>query len=346
MAPLSRELRSILDKTVLRARGEAEAGARKALDQLAAAHHEPWPTMSEEQQALRRRLRARGRQLGDRLEERGKHGIDHLVAECAYEQWHRMLFARFLAECELLIEPTSGVPISVDECKEMARERGLDWIALASTFAQGMLPHIFRSDDAVLSVALPAEHRQPLEQLLTSLPTETFLADDSLGWVYQFWQTEEKDRVNKTEKKIGAEELPAVTQLFTEDYMVDFLLHNTLGAWWFARRFPDGLQADSEEQARSHAVLPGLAWRYLRLVQGDQGRWLPAAGAFGNWPLSVAGIRLLDPCMGSGHFLVSALPILVALRMADEGIAPREACSLVLRENLFGLEIDPRCTQI
>src|SRR5260221_10886618 len=127
MATLSRELRKALERVVLSARGEAEAGSRKALDQLAVAHHEPWATMASGQQSLRRRLRARGRQLGDRLEDRGKQGIEHLVAECAYEQWHRMLFARFLAECGLLIEPASGVPVSVDECKELARARGGDW---------------------------------------------------------------------------------------------------------------------------------------------------------------------------------------------------------------------------
>ena len=89
-----------------------------------------------------------------------------------------------------------------------------------------------------------------------SLPAELFLADDSLGWVYQFWQSNEKARVNKSGEKIGADELPAVTQLFTEDYMVEFLLHNTLGAWWACRRFPGGVVAHSEEQARAMSELP------------------------------------------------------------------------------------------
>jgi hypothetical protein len=66
----------------------------------------------------------------------------------------------------------------------------------------------------------------------SELPAELFRATDALGWVYQFWQTEKKDEVNASGKKIGADELSPVTQLFTEDYMVDFLLDNTLGAWW------------------------------------------------------------------------------------------------------------------
>ena len=65
----------------------------------------------------------------------------------------------------------------------------------------------------------------------TALPAAVFTASDSLGWCYQFWQAERKDQVNAAGNKIGADELPSVTQLFTEDYMVDFLLDNTLGAW-------------------------------------------------------------------------------------------------------------------
>ena len=95
---------------------------------------------------------------------------------------------------------------------------------------------VFRPDDPVLDVILPPETRQKLEEKLAGLPTEVFTAEDSLGWVYQFWQRDEKERINKSEVEIGADELSPVTQLFTEDYMVLFLLHNTLGAWWTAKR--------------------------------------------------------------------------------------------------------------
>ena len=70
-----------------------------------------------------------------------------------------------------------------------------------------------------------------MERLPESLPPAVFLARDSLGWTYQFWQAERKEVVNKSGVKIGADELPAVTQLFTERYMVLFLLHNPVGSW-------------------------------------------------------------------------------------------------------------------
>ena len=98
-----------------------------------------------------------------------------------------------------------------------------------------MLPQVFRTDDVLLEIEFAPEHRLALEKLLASLPRETFLADDSLGWVYPFWQTSRKKAVNESGKKIDSRTISSVTQLFTEDYMVQFLLHNTLGAWWFGK---------------------------------------------------------------------------------------------------------------
>ena len=356
MASLARDLRRELERTVRQARRVAETGARKVLEQLAVHHHEPWGAMTPEQRALRNRLRAHGRQLGDHRDpKRGTQAIGRLMQECAYEHWHRMLFARFLAETDLLIEPESGVAISLDEARELAREQGADWLELASDYAERMLPQIFRKDDPVLAVTLPAETRSELEDLLKALPREVFLADDSLGWVYQFWQADRKDEVNRSEKKIGADELPAVTQLFTEDYMVLFLLHNTVGAWWAGKVLAANpnlaRSAKTEDELRAACRVGDVEWTYLRFVRdknddGGEGPWRPAAGTFDGWPKAAKDITVLDPCMGSGHFLVFALPILVAFRMAEEGLSSEAAVEAVLRDNLFGLEIDQRCTQI
>ena len=105
MPVLSTELRNKLEKTVAEARDVAEAGARVALELLAVHHYEPYPHMDTEQRKLRNRLRARARQLGDQQEPGARLEIRHLIRERAYEHWHRMLFARFLAENNLLIEP-------------------------------------------------------------------------------------------------------------------------------------------------------------------------------------------------------------------------------------------------
>ena len=174
-------------------------------------------------------LRVHAKQLGDRLDERPAR----LIQAVAYEHWHRLLFARFLIENDLLLHPEHGVALSLDEVKELALGESREWVEVAAEYAQRMLlRRVFQPEDPALRVSLPPEKRLQLEAKLNSLPREVFLADDSLGWVYQFWQRDEKERVNKSEVKIGADELAPVTQLFTEDYMVLFLLENTLGAWW------------------------------------------------------------------------------------------------------------------
>ena len=265
-------------------------------------------------------MRAKWRQLGGDRE--------LLVAECAYEQWHRLLFARFLAENSLLLHPQYKAPVTLADCEELAGELGEpDAWSVAARFAAEILPGIFRLDDPCVRLRLAPEGRYALEQILDALPAEMFAADDALGWVYQFWQKDKKDEVNASERKIGGADLGPVTQLFTENYMVRFLLENSLGAWWAARH-PDS------------PLVKGFD--YLRF--DDDGR--PAAGSFDGWPDRVAEVTVMDPCCGSGHFLVEAFSMLWQMRAEEEGLAPVDAQDAVLRDNLFGLELDPRCVQI
>ncbi len=352
---LSKEHRRLLEKTTADARVLAESACRAALENLAVHEKEYRAHMSVEQRLLRNRLRSRGRILGDKRDERsGIQEIRHLNELAAYEHWHRLLFTRFLTENNLLItDETSGsVPVTLEECEELAPElKARDGQDLACRFASLTLPGVFRGDDPVLDLPIALNDQVELRKLLSALPSEAFRADDALGWTYQFWQAQRKEEVNKSGKKIGADELSPVTQLFTEDYMVEFLLHNTLGAWWAGKIGP--IKAATEEEARAHAALPArdgvpaISWTYLRFVQDETTKtWLPAAGTFDSWPKSAGLIRLLDPCMGSGHFLAFALPLLVRLRMEEEKLSAQAAVVSVLKDNVHGLELDERCTQI
>jgi hypothetical protein len=120
--------------------------------------------------------------------------------------------------------------------------------------------------------------------------------------------------------------------------MVQFLLHNTIGAWWCVRHNVKGPSGGAGVPAGQSPV----EMEYLRW--GDGGN--PASGAFSDWPKSLSEFTLLDPCCGSGHFLVSAFNLFVPIRMYDDKLSALTACESVLRDNLFGLELDPRCTQI
>lgn len=350
MKPLEKNLRNQLEKTVREAREIAEIAARIALEQLGVGEAAPFTHLSESERELRRKLRIHGRQLGDSLNGEKVQIMDRLIEEVAYEHWHRMLFARFLAENDLLMYPDANnpVPVTLEECEDLAIKEGTKGWELAARFAANMLPQIFRLNSPVFKLSLPPEYQQELEQLITQLPTEVFTASDSLGWVYQFWQAKKKDKVNASEVKIGARELPAVTQLFTEPYMVSFLLDNSLGAWWATRRLKqnDLKAAKDEEELRQKISLPNLPLKYLRFIRNDDGLWSPAAGTYNGWPTCLREFKALDPCCGSGHFLVAAFLMLVAMRIELEGLSAKEAVDIVLKDNLYGLEIDQRCVEL
>lgn len=333
MSTLAKTLRTLLESTVKSARDIAEKGARAALAQLAVGEAKAPDYLSDDLKALRRRLRAHGRALGDVKAGDDTQAVQHLIWEVAYEHWHRMLFARFLAENGLLLwEP--GAAVSLDDCEALVQETvpamnlgaKTKW-ELAGKLAARMLPQVFKPQSPVFELAFAPEHQRELERLLAGLPSDVFKASDSLGWVYQFWQAKRKDEVNASEVKIGADELPAVTQLFTEPYMVDFLLHNSLGAWWVTRN-------------------PGktcpVPLTYLRTLEDGT----PAAGKFEGWPERLQDFKLLDPCCGSGHFLVAAFLLLVPMRMEAEGLNASAAVDAVLGRNLHGLELDARCVEI
>jgi len=332
MQAIDKDLRGALEKTVKAARAVAEMAAHAAVDQLGVGHDKPEAFLSDTEKALRNRLRTHGKQLGDARDSKStnptysKQEVQHLMQEVAYQHWHRMLFARFLADNNLLMY--DGVAVTIEECDELAPDEGAKsgW-ELAGKLAARMLPQVFKPGSPVFELTFAPEHQSELERLLKALPDAVFKASDSLGWVYQFWQADNKERISKSEVKIGADELPAVTQLFTEPYMVAFLLHNSLGAWWATR----------------HPGKPcPVKLDYFRTLEDGT----PAAGKFEGWPDSLADFTLLDPCCGSGHFLVAAFLMLVPMRIAAEGLSAKEAVNRVLAENLHGLEIDPRCVEI
>jgi len=225
-----------------------------------------------------------------------------------------------------------------------------------------MLPQIFRADSPVFEIKLSINHINTLESLIAELDLATFQAQDSLGWCYQFWQNKKKKQVNESGVKIGAKELSPVTQLFTEPYMVSFLLDNALGAWWAKRRLSsdDLIRANSEQELRELASIPGVPLEYLRFVKDEgaysedksayseqnEGCWKSAAGDFDKWPEHLSQLKTLDPCCGSGHFLVAVFLMLVPMRMQLEGLTAKEAVNAVLQDNIHGLELDQRCVEL
>ncbi|MDM5125029.1 Eco57I restriction-modification methylase domain-containing protein [Aeromonas rivipollensis] len=349
---LDKTLRTQLESTVLAAREVVETACREEIERLGVADATVPAFLNDGQRKLRNRLRAHARQLGDPLHDNGKQETAHLLAEMAYEQWHRMLFARFLEQNNLLMYD-AYTPVTLDECAELLEEEtdcASAW-ELAGRLAAKMLPQVFRVDSPVLAVRLPINHQRTLEGLIMALSPAVFEAQDSLGWCYQFWQTKRKKEVNDSGVPIGADELSPVTQLFTEPYMVSFLLDNALGAWWAKRRLTDDhlRHASDEQELRERAAIDGVPLTYLRFVKvtDTQGEcWQPAGGWYDAWPQNISELKTLDPCCGSGHFLVALFLMLVPMRMHLEGCDANTAIERVIAQNLHGLELDGRCIEI
>lgn len=367
---LDKQLRNQLETAVEKARDIAELAAKEELDRLGVGEKQAPDYLSSEQREQRNRLRAHGRFLGDIRRASGEQEVSLLVTEIAYEHWHRMLFSRFLAENDLLMYEDGVTALAISDCFDLAEEIGdssKGW-QYAANYASKMLPQIFRNDSPALELEFSPNHQKKLEKLLEGLDEETFQAQDSLGWVYQFWQSKRKDEVNKSEVKIGAKELSPVTQLFTEPYMVSFLLDNALGAWWANQQLTeqDYATAQSEAELREKAAINGVPLEYLRFIKTytpeqqalldsedtpeeksePQGPWEPVAGKFEQWPNELSELKVLDPCCGSGHFLVAVFLMLVPFRMQREGLTEQQAIDIVLAENIHGLELDQRCVEI
>ncbi|MDM8532157.1 BREX-1 system adenine-specific DNA-methyltransferase PglX [Anaerolineales bacterium HSG25] len=186
---------------------------------------------------------------------------------------------------------------------------------------------------ALLSGTETARNQEPATDAV-------FAAPDALGWAYQYWNAEEKDRVfekvrtQKGAKIEGADIIPA-TQLYTEPYMVKFLVQNSLGAIWM-QWHPETKLVDE--------------WDYF-VKEADRETLNPAEVA----EKRVRDLTLLDPACGSGHFLLEAFDLLYAMYEEEqaqgwgdptEPLSPEQICLSILNHNLFGIDIDERAVQI
>ena len=118
--PLDKALRKKLEETVIKARDIVEAAVKESLQRLGVAESQAPSYLKDNEKVLRNKLRAHARQLGDRLSD-GKQEITRLANEMAYEHWHRMLFARFLEQSNLLMYDAQ-TPVTLEECFELAEE--------------------------------------------------------------------------------------------------------------------------------------------------------------------------------------------------------------------------------
>ena len=161
-----------------------------------------------------------------------------------------------------------------------------------------------------------------------------------IGWIYQYYNTQLKDQVLK-KKKYSESDIPAVTQLFTPDWIVKYLVENSLGRYWI-----NVLHAKGDERS-SKEIAQNLNWNYF-MPSSEQSHTVQIKINSNNSELkntSIEDITLMDAAMGSGHILVYAFEIFMQIYMS-EGFSQRDAAKSILQNNLYGLDIDTRAFQL
>lgn len=173
--------------------------------------------------------------------------------------------------------------------------------------------------------------------LVHDIPEEDFNVSaggqvEIIGWMYQYYNTEPKNDAFAKKGKITKEEVPAVTQLFTPDWIVRYMVENSLGRLWVEGHPDADLQGkwkyyleEAEQEPEVQAELAKIREEYAKLKPED--------------------IKLIDPCMGSGHILVYAFDIFMQI-YENTGWSAREAAQSIVEHNIYGLDIDDRAAQL
>lgn len=195
------------------------------------------------------------------------------------------------------------------------------------------LPQIF-TGPAYLDLFLPEDAALvPLLQPLLALAPQNFQSIETIGWLYQYYQ--QSSRRSQSRRPYAKSEVPAATQLFTPDWVVKFLVENSIGRWWL-----------------DHGGDPALAQNWSFLVpcsNPPSTRATSPAHEISSLhptpPPDPTTIKIFDPCCGSGHILVYAFAVLEQIYRAA-GFAAQDIPELILRHNLYGLDLDPRAATL
>ena len=218
----------------------------------------------------------------------------------------------------------------------------------------GILPGMFQRIDDYTELLFPdnlLRKGSVIEQMVTTIPEEDWTDQvQIIGWLYQYYNTEPKDKVFadlKKNIKITKEKIPAATQLFTPDWIVRYMVENSLGRLW----------VEGHPSARDKYLPAHNADGSVHVEEGKWNYYLEEAAQEPEVEAQLAiirkeyaglkpeDIRVIDPCCGSGHILCVLFDVLVQI-YEDYGYTAREAAQKIVQHNLYGLDIDPRAVQL
>lgn len=190
-----------------------------------------------------------------------------------------------------------------------------------------ILPGLFeKTNDYLKLLFTPNYNRGVIQDLINEIPASYFDVNEEgqvqiIGWLYQYYNSEPHEKVvNMNGKAIKKDEIPAATQLFTPDWIVRYMVDNSLGKYYLERH------ENSQLKDELKYLLPSK----IESVNNDQ---------------DISKYKFLDNAMGSGHILIYAFDLLMKMYL-EEGYSKRDAAQKIIENNIFGLEIDKRAFQL
>ena len=284
-----------------------------------------------------------------------EEGFEHLRDRTAYTWFNRIAAVRYMEVHDFLpsrvrmftrpaadgswelgsqavdealdVEIEGADPARVAELKQAGEDGPLFRYLFLAQCAElsGCLPGVFQPVDACMALLLPANLMNPdsvIGRMVGDIPEEDWENVQVLGWMYQYYNSEVKDAFFASKAKETPDTIGPATQLFTPDWIVRYMVQNSLGRLWMLNNPASPLRAEME-----YYIEPDAEHEDFIKINGPE------------------DISLCDPACGSGHILVYAFELLAKMYL-ERGYREREIPELVLSRNLHGMEIDPRAAQI
>ena len=296
------------------------------------------------------------KQLNELIDEVNKHGFEHVIEEVAYTWFNRFIALRYMEVNNYLPQRVRVFTDDNNEFKPellsdaihieldgLDKQKVFDYIEhnnqedlykyLLLTLCNDMnqyLPDMFASISDYKSLLMPnnlLREDSIIGRMITDIDEDSWNDQvQIIGWLYQYYNSELKDIVMK-KKNYTKDDIPAATQLFTPDWIVRYMTENSLGRLWL-----DG-----------HPEFDHSKWKYYLVEAEQEPEVLEQLKKIReeHAKLKPEDIKVIDPCMGSGHILVYAFDVLMDI-YRDSGYTDRNAAKSILENNTYGLEIDER----
>lgn len=289
-------------------------------------------------------------------------GYDQVMEETAYTWFNRFIALRYMQEHNLLPVSVRVLPDAPGALPELVRQAqnveldGVDFshvvellegnrtetlytellIALCNQLSD-VLPQMFEPISDYTELLFPDGllREDSVLAMLAAVDAENWTDIQVIGWLYQYYNTELKNEtfeLLKKNVKITKERIGAATQLFTPEWIVRYMVENSLGRLWLEGHDDPALRRRWRYYMDEAEQEPQVAAQ-LAQIRAQESRIQPEE------------IRLLDPCMGSGHILVYAFDVLMEI-YRTQGYTDRDAVSAIIENNLYGLDIDDRAAQL